>query len=164
MVAAGVLTVGSSVLAARSAHKSRIHRNNLTSIYERRHSFACGPVEPGGEVNHFHHDVIANEVLPYIISKKSSKYHRKVVQATGVLSILETARSAGKSLYKRARGTRGENRKNAAMWLGTHLISCNCGMAQAIVADLYSFEEMLWLQTLDLNELVPLLMEKMRSV
>jgi hypothetical protein len=164
VVAAGALTLGAAALAGRSAHKSRTHRNNLASIYERRNGFACGPVTPGGEENHFHHDVIANEVLPYIISKKNSKFQRKVVQATGVLAPLETARSIGKSLYKTAMGTKGDNRKNAAMWLGTHLISDNCAMAQAIVADLYSFEEMLWLQTLDLKELVPLLMEKMRSV
>ncbi len=163
VAAAGALALGTSVLAARSAHKSRIHRNNLAQIYERRDAYACGPVEMGGEVNRFHHQVVANEVLPYIISKKGSKYHRKVVSAVPVLGGLESARAGAKSLYKRARGTRGVNRRNATHWLGWHLITHNCGMSQAIVSDLYSFEEMLWLQSLNLKELIPLLEEKMRS-
>ena len=84
VAAAGALALGTSVLAARSAHKSRVHRNNLAQIYERRDAYACGPIEPGGEVNRFHHQVVANEILPYIVSKKGSKYHRKVVAAVPV--------------------------------------------------------------------------------
>jgi hypothetical protein len=163
VVAAGALLVGTSVLSARSAHKSRIHRNNLNKIYERRAAYACGPIQSGDEVNRFHHDVVANEVLPYIVSKKSAKFHRKVVGAVPIVGSAETARSAVKSLYKRARGTKGQNRRNGAHWLGHHLITHNCGLSQAIVADLYSFEEMLWLQSLKLSELIPLLMDKMKS-
>ena len=163
IAAAGALALGTTVLAARSAHKSRIHRNNLAQIFERRDSYACGPIEPGGPVNPYHHYVLANEVLPYIISKKGAKFHRKVVAAVPVLGGVESVRAGVKSLYKRARGTRGANRRNAARWLGWHLISHNCGLAQAIVSDLYSFEEMLWLKDLSLSELVPLLEDKMKS-
>jgi hypothetical protein len=50
-----------------------------------------------------------------------------------------------------------------ASWLAVDLITHNCALAQAIVANLYSFEEMLWLQRLDSEELIPLLEEKMKS-
>lgn len=164
VVAAGALTIGTSALAARSAYKTKAHRDNLMAIYERRHSYSCTCVCEGDEINLFQHKVIAEDVLPYIISKKGSKYHRKIAVASVAFSGVEAARSMGKSIYKRIRGTRGRNRRKAAIWLGDHLITHNCGLAQAIVADLYSYEEMLWMQTLDLKDLIPLLMNKMRSV
>jgi hypothetical protein len=39
----------------------------------------------------------------------------------------------------------------------------NCGLAQSIVAELYSFEEMLWLLEKDTDTATPLLMKKMAS-
>lgn len=164
IVTGAVLTLGTSAFAATAAHKSRIHRNNLEAIYERRNCYGCTPVDMDeGELNRFHHRYISEEVLPYIIDKKSSKYHRKVVSAVPGLGMLETMRAVGKNLSKRAAGTLGQDRRNAASWIAQHLITHNCGLVQAIVAELYSFEEMLWIKDQDSDEVITLLMPKIKS-
>jgi hypothetical protein len=43
------------------------------------------------------------------------------------------------------------------------LINCNCGLAQAIVAELYSFEEMVWIKDQKGSEVIKLLEDKMKS-
>jgi hypothetical protein len=163
IVTGAALTLTTSTLSAVSAAKSRKHRNNLQAIYDRRNAYACGPVELKGPTDATEHHCLAEAVLPYIIQQKSTKFHRKVVGAVPGVGLLETARAIGKKAYKAATGTLGVNRKRAATWLARHLITHNCGLAQSIVAELYSFEEMLWIKDQEMDQVVQLLEKKLAS-
>ena len=86
-----------------------------------------------------------------------------MVGAVPGVGLLETVRAIGKKAYKAATGTLGVNRKRAATWLARHLITHNCGLAQVIVAELYSFEEMLWIKDQEMDQVVQLLEKKLAS-
>jgi hypothetical protein len=164
VVTGAALTVTTSTLSAVSAGKSWKHRNNLQAIYDRRNAYACGPIDPKGpRMDHHEHQTIADNVLPYTIGQKDAKFKRKVVGAVPGVGLLETARAIGKKAYKAAKGTLGVQRKRAATWLARHLITHNCGLAQSIVAELYSFEEMLWIKDQEMDQVVKLLEDKLAS-
>jgi hypothetical protein len=97
------------------------------------------------------------------LSKKNKKYHRKVVGAVPGLGLVETLRGGTKNIYKRIAKTLGKERTHSAQMVATHLITHNCAIAQAIVAELYSFEEMLWIKDQEYDEVVKLLEGKMKS-
>jgi hypothetical protein len=158
LIGGGVLTVAGSGLAMRSAYRTNRHIDNLKMIHQQRKTYTC---ESKGSIEH---DYIGGVILPYIIRKKRSKLHRKVAQVAPGVSALEKIRAVGKNLYKRSRGTLGKNRTFAAEWLARHLITHDCGLAEAIVSELYSPEEMEWLKTQDNDVVAPLLAEKMKSV
>lgn len=163
LIVTGVaLTLTTSVLSARSAHKSRLHRDHLEAIQKRVNAYACMPLDAKLS-NNTEHKVIADGVLPYIIEQKSKKYHRKVVGAIPGVGLLESVRAVGNKAYKAWSGDLGEKRGRAAKWLAWHLITHNCGLAQAIVAELYSFEEMLWIKDQDFKEVKNLIADKMKS-
>jgi hypothetical protein len=173
VVAGGVLTVGSCVYAARSAYKSYGHRNGLQDLERRKGAFDCKLIPTGARhpdvdrglpPNRTQHNTVCNEVLPYIISKKDAKFHRKLASAVPGVGLLEGVRSVGKKGYKWFSGTLGVNRTNAARWLAVHLITHKCEISQAIVTELYSLEECLVLQTFNSDKLIPYLMDKMKSV
>ena len=164
IVTGAALTLSSAVLSARSANKSRLHRNHLQEIYDRRNAYACRPVDENDRaLQPLAHQTVAEGVLPYLIQQKSTKYHRKVVGAVPGVGLLETVRAVGKKAYKAATGTLGVKRHRAARWLALHLITCNCGLSQAIVAELYSFQEMLWIKDQEFKEVIKLLEDKMKS-
>jgi len=158
IVAGTALSVGYAGLAARSAYKTHNHLNGLKKIFLERKSFEC---TCKGSVAH---DYISGQVLPYIIEQKTKKLHRKMVEATPGVSTFEYSRKAIKNLYKRAQGTLGQKRTFAAEWLAQHLISHDCELANAMVAELYSEEEMLWIRTQDNDVVAPLLELKIKSV
>jgi hypothetical protein len=165
VVTGAALTLGTAAFSAVAAHKSRLHRNSLQAIFDRVNAYACGPVTTGSdaEINRFEHKCIAQDVLPYIIEQKNKKYHRKVVGAVPGVGLLETARAIGKKAYKAATGSLGIERNRSARWLARHLITHNCGLTQAIVAELYSFEEMLWMLDQEFDAVVKLLEDKLKS-
>jgi hypothetical protein len=164
IVTGAALTLSTAVLSARSANKSRVHRNHLQAIQDRVNTYACNPIDNDkASLREMEHQVVATGVLPYLIEQKSTKYHRKVVGAVPGLGLVESVRAVGKKAYKAATGTLGVKRHRAARWLALHLISHNCGLSQAIVAELYSFEEMLWIKDQDFKEVVKLLEDKMKS-
>ncbi|WP_444931164.1 hypothetical protein ACJJIF_05085 [Microbulbifer sp. SSSA002] len=158
VVAGTALSVGYAGLAARSAYKTHHHLKALKKIYENRKSYDCTCKSS------IAHDYVSGQILPYIIEQKSKKLHRKVVEATPGVSTAEYMRKAVKNLYKRSQGTLGEKRTFAAEWLAQHLISHDCELANAIVAELYSQEEMLWIRTQDNDVVAPLLELKLKSV
>lgn len=80
-----------------------------------------------------------------------------------VIGLGETVRAAGKKLLKWHRGALGQKREAHAATLAEHLITHDCALAQAIVAELFSFEEMLWLLQQDDDEVHKLLAEKLKS-
>jgi hypothetical protein len=164
IVTGAALTLSTSILSARSAYKSREHRNHLQAIQDRVNAYACMTIDgKDASLRPIEHQTIADGVLPYLIEQKSTKYHRKVVGAVPGLGLLESVRAIGNKAYKAATGTLGVKRHRAARWLALHLITHNCGLAQAIVAELYSFEEMLWIKDQEFKEVVKLLEDKMKS-
>ena len=165
VVTGAVLTLATAGFSAVSAHKSRLHRNTLQAIFERRKEFICRVIdakEPGG-INHFEHQCISEDVLPYLIEQKNKKYHRKVVGAVPGLGLAETLRAVGKKAYKAASGTLGVERNRSARWMAKHLITHDCALVQAIIAELFSFEEMVWIKDQEFDEVVKLIEGKMKS-
>jgi hypothetical protein len=93
------------------------------------------------------HDMIANHVLPYAIYQKDRKFKRRSFGAIPIFGVAESIRGAGNYLYKKyVKGNQGNVRTNAAGWLASHLITCDCLLVQAIVSELYSEGEMEWLK------------------
>lgn len=167
VVIGGVVTVGTSIFAARSAYKTKQHRDVLERLQRGTAGMICKhlDLELNGDRyrDHRQHNVVQDEVLPYLIHQKTSKYHRKVVSAVPGLGLLETARAVGKKAYKAWSGTLGQERTEAARWLAMHLITHNCALAQLIVAELYSADELFIMLKFESERLVPLLADKMRS-
>jgi hypothetical protein len=172
VVTGGLLTIGSAVYAARSAYKTYQHRTVLQEIERRKGGYLCKLIPMTARhpdlaqllpPNRREHNIVADEVLPYIIEKKDAKFHRKVASAVPGVGLLEGMRAVGKKGYKWAAGTLGENRTSASRWLAVHLITHRCELAEAIVAELYSLEECEVLKTYDSDKLIPYLMDKMKS-
>lgn len=172
VAAGGVLTVGSSIYAARSAHKSRIHRDKLRLLLRRgAEQYTChqiprdakNPLLDQEPSNTIQHNIVYEQVLPYVIDKKDTKFMRKAASAVPGVAILEGVRAVTKKAYKALSGTLGEHRREASRWLAVHLVTHNCSLAQAIVAQLYSFEELRIMETFDSDKVVELLMDKMKS-
>jgi hypothetical protein len=176
IAASAALTVATSVLAVKSAWKTKKHKDALIEIFEARNkapfseaSFCQmipsdrGPI-PKTRAAYVQHDMIANLVLPYIIRKKDAKITHKLTTAVPMVgSSFETARAVLKKGYKFARGTLGVHRQNACGWLAWHLISCDCLLVQAIVAELFSATEMEWLKLQEYDTVVGALGPKLKS-
>jgi hypothetical protein len=159
--AAATLTV--STLSAVSAYKTWQHCKALDAIYDRRKTYACGCVIAGDTKDVEGHNQVANVVLPYICLQKSEKVGRKAVGAVPVAGLSETAYAIGRNLYKRYKGTKGVKRTEMAEILAAHFVTHDCALAQAIVADLYTFEQMTWLLRQNYSDVATLLAEKMQS-
>jgi hypothetical protein len=150
VVTAGVLTVASSIASGRAAYKTKQHLNGLNSILARKTAYQseCSMADSNdaNETRKIMHNMIADHILPYIISKKTAKMYRKTASAVPGVGLLESVRAIGKKGYKFAAGTLGEKRGRAAGHLARHLHSCNCKLVEDIVAELFSVEEMQWLK------------------
>jgi hypothetical protein len=161
VIAGAAFSVATMGMSATSAYKTYNHRSNLQAIYERKGCYACR-AWPSYSVDHKEHAYIADTVLPYIIDQKGKKLAKKVAGTVG-LGALASGYGIARNLYKRASGTLGVERSALAGWLSLHFMTHNCGLAQSIVAELYSFEEMLWLLEKDTDTATPLFMKKMAS-
>jgi hypothetical protein len=168
------LTVAGSVLSATAAWKSANHRDNLIEIYQKRSRAPfseekfCQLVPAGRMMKtrevYAGHDMVANHVLPYIIYQKDRKFKRRAFGAVPVLGSLESVRGALNYAYKKyVTGTQGALRHHAAAWLAQHLITCDCLLAQAITAELYSVGEMEWLKGESYTTVTGYLESKMTS-
>ncbi|MBL8848218.1 MAG: hypothetical protein JNG89_00975 [Planctomycetaceae bacterium] len=167
VVAGGVLTVGTCLASGRSAYKTKKHIDGLKSLQTSAQSMSCEVVHAEalhGIANTFHHEIILKGVLPYVIKKKTSKFHRKAATTVPGVALLEGLRAIGKKGYKYVKGSLGVNRENAATWLAHHLLTYECELAEAIVEELYGSEdEVIWLKQQDGEVVVQLLMDKMKS-
>lgn len=105
---AAVLMMVEVGLSARSAVKTYRHIKNIEMIMERYDQ----------EMS-----VDTRFALWYVCDKKNKKLKRKGIGCIPVLgSIANSVYSGGRSIYKRARGTRGKNRRaNAEVLWGEHL-------------------------------------------
>ena len=175
VAAGGALTIGTTVLAIKSAWKTKKHKDALVAIYNQRDAspfddpancqvISDGRPVPKSRVEIVQHDMVANLVLPYIISKKDRKINHKIATAVPIVgSTGESARAIGKKAWKFAKGTLGVHRQEAAAWVASHLITCDCLLVQAIVAELYSPSEMEWLKGQPYGSVIELLENKMKS-
>jgi len=162
VVTGAAITVATCGLSAVSAHKTGKHLEVLEQIAARKNSYTC--VALSADADRAGHRHLADDILPYIIVQKAEKQARKSIGAVPVAgSAVTTAYSMGRYLYKKWKGTLGETRTAMATDLTRHFLSHNCGLAQAIVAELYSFEEMAWLCEQPSQEVVKLLARKMAS-
>ena len=157
--------IGSSAIQAKSAVSSYKHRKNLEGILA---SSAGGGTYCAGLCGNRpdpeEHQMILDSVLPYIISQKRKKTIRRGIGSIPLVSLGETIRSIGRKAQKTWRGTLGKEREDHAMTLAKHLITHDCHLAQAIVAELFSDEEEEWLRYQDFQVVAGILAEKMKSV
>ncbi len=164
VVGAAVVTLGTMLASGRSAYKTHQHIKGLRKLQERAKSLACDMIAVDG--TKAGSDVAAHlkvvEALDYVINKKSNKRGKKAAGAAG-MSLFTGIYSAGKALYKSARGTKGKNRMMHANEIATHLVTHNCALAQGIATELYSAGEMLWMLDQDSTTVAKLLADKMQS-
>jgi len=164
VVVGALATVGASAKSIVAARSSKQHRDGLVKMEQRKREYPC-MIPPGteGETDLMAHERIGSNVLPYAIQQKSKKYERKAIGAVPVLGSLpmkihQAYRAATKE-------DKGVLRNQMAYELAVHLVTHNCGLAQAIVAELFSsYEKMLWMLDQDTSTLTPLLAEKLKSV
>ena len=169
----GLATVVGSGLAINAYRKTSNHLKNLMDLYNHRNSpdlKRCGifgeanPLVPGaGALDPAAHDIVANQVLPYIIKQKSRKMGRKKIAAVPVIGLVEGGRAILHNLAKRWSGTQGQARVERARWLANHFCEYDCEISKQIVVELYSVEEMYWLLDQEPEEVAQLLAEKMQS-
>lgn len=162
VIAAGALTIGSTAVNARAAHKSRIHRKHLREIEANYSSYDCyGFQQVGVMTEHFE---IAQRILPYIVKQKGKKYGRRVRYAIPGVNLFSTLRAVGTNGWKRFKGKLGKERLDAAEWLIGHLFTHDCELVEAIIAELFSEKEMLWVKYhCEADVAIPLIAHKLRS-
>ena len=178
LVAASLaLSLGSAAFAGRSAYKTHRHIQALQAIQAAHDSLGyCGPVfRPDGPefrsglaskpIQDRCHRVIRDDVLPYILGQKESKRLKKGISAVPIIGgKFVGIHRLGRRAYKDHEGTLGVDRTNAATWLTLHLLCANCALGQAIVAALYSTDEMFEMMHLDGDQVVAKLASKMKSI
>jgi hypothetical protein len=172
LAAAGAGMIVSSSLAARSAYKTHHHLKGLQDIYNDRKNLGgeqgCKEVSSDGSENptpysRASHEIIANEVLPYIIRQKVKKRRFKIVSANPVGSPLATLYAIGNKWVKAQRGELGKSRNAAAQWLGAHFLECNCELASSIIAELHGEGKVKAFAELEFKDVWPELANKMKS-
>jgi hypothetical protein len=157
--AAATLTLAS--LSAVSAHKTLKHCDALEKIDGMQGCYDCRRVGGNmGSGDKAAHQKVGGLVLSYILAQKGEKALRKTVGAVPGVGLGETLYSVGRYLFK---SNRGVVRNEMAGLLAEHLITHNCGLAQAIVAELYSYEQMRWILFQDYEAVKFCLAEKMKS-
>lgn len=157
--AAATLTL--ATLSAVSAHKTLKHCDALEKIDGMKGCYDCRRV--GGHMgsgDKAAHQEVGGLVLSYILAQKGEKALRKTVGAVPGVGLGETLYSVGRYLFKKDRGV---VRNQMAGDLAEHLLTHNCGLAQAIVAELYNYEQMRWMLFQDYAVVKHCLAEKMKS-
>ena len=158
---AAVAVPVASAMSLRSAWKSHRHARALKALRERQDGAACTLVDGDSRDDHGH--ALMSEVLDYCIDQKSEKTLRRGVGAVPGIGVLETGYAAARKVGKWWTGSLGQRRAAMAETLAEHLLTHNCFLAQAIVSELYSVEEMLWMLGQDFDVVAPLLAGKMKS-
>jgi hypothetical protein len=172
LAAAGAGMIVSSTLAARSAYKTHHHLKGLQDIYDDRKNLGgeqgCKELLSDGteaetKYSQGSHEVIANEVLPYIIRQKVKKRRFKIASANPISSPFATVYAVSNKWGKAQRGELGKSRNAAAQWLGAHFLECNCKLASKIIEELHGEEKMKALASSEFRDLWPELATKMKS-
>jgi hypothetical protein len=179
------IQVGTTVLAAKSYRKTESHLKNLLAIYYSRKTAdmqRCEylhkedleiqpnpaivlnnpPAQPS--LRDPRHVVIEDHVLPYVIHQKAKKRIRKAVATVPLMGSIEGVRAMLRKGNKLRKGIAGADRVKSAGWLAAHFLRCDCALSQAIIAELYSGEEMDWMKSQEYEEVKGYLADKMKSV
>lgn len=164
VVVGALATAGASAKSIVAARSSKQHRDGLAKIEQRKREYPCMiPPDTEGETDLMAHERIGSNLLPYAIAQKGTKYQRKAIGAVPVLGSLPM--KAHQMFRAATKENKGVLRGQMAYELAVHLVTHNCALAQAIVAELFSsYEKMLWMLDQDTNTLTPLLAEKLKSV
>ncbi|MEO1493581.1 MAG: hypothetical protein AAFV19_15615 [Pseudomonadota bacterium] len=170
LVVGAALTVGGIYLANKSRNKTKVHIRNLEMIAAQRDHFTnichCTRLQTGNVDDNVRrwskHMVIFDEVLPYLIKQKKKKKSRKGMKMIPLMP-LETARSGLRGAWKMWKGTKGVRRQHMSYILAEHFLTHDCLLTQAIIADLYSPEEMEWMKWQDFDTVHALLYRKFKS-
>ncbi len=164
VVAGGVLTLGSMATNATSMVKTSAHVIALKKIRDHIGNFAKCQCMSGARLTSdmgHDHEWIANKVLPYIISQKTEKAVKKGVGVLPGVGLLTTGYRLGRFLFKK---NRGKKRGYYAYVLTRHLITHDCALAGAIVAELFSINEMLTIRMFETDKSSEVVAKKMKSV
>ncbi len=165
VAAAGALTIGSMATNARSLIRTISHCDRLKAIkagYDKGNYQMCDCLSDDAGMGH-DHDWIGTKVLPYIIGQKTEKAAKKGVGTVGA-GLLVTAYSIGRWAYKSMASTKGVKRSFYAHVLARHLVTHECALADAIVAELLSPAEMLSLKHENSDVAGAAIKDKMKSV
>ena len=145
VVAGALATVGASAKSIVAARSSKHHHDTLAKMQQRKNAYACVlPEGVDGERDIMAHERIGANVLPYAVEQKDKKYVRRGIGAVPVLGSLPM------KIHQAYRAATKENkgvlRNQMAYELAVHLVTHNCGLAQGIVAELFSsYEKMRWM-------------------
>jgi hypothetical protein len=163
VVVGALATVGASAKSIVAATSSKQHRDTLKKMYERKNAYACVlPEGVDGDRDVMAHERIGANVLPYAIEQKDKKYVRRGISAVPVLGSLPM--KIHQAYRYATKENRGVLRDQMAYELAVHLVTHNCGLAQGIVAELFSsYEKMRWMLEQDTDTVTPLLKEKLKS-
>lgn len=165
LVATGaVITATTMAFSARSCYRTHGHLGKLKAIALNLRDQACEKIDKANAADFpdhaEHRDVL--EALDYVISKKTAKRVKKAAGVMG-LSAPISVFGMGKALWKRYKNTKGRNRMRHAASIARHLVTHDCVLAQAIVAELYSLDEMHWLRLQPSDVVADFLAHKMKS-
>jgi hypothetical protein len=173
LAAAGATAmIVSSTLSVVSAVKTNAHITGLVKLYEARQSFKgkenCAEIVGDGveDVTNYAqtaHEIVANQVLSYVINKKRNKLVKKFASSIPGGGLLTGGYGIGNKAYKALSGTLGVNRTNAAKWLASHFLNCNCKLTNGIIAELFSEKEMQSFAALRYETLWETLSPKLKS-
>jgi hypothetical protein len=164
VVVGGALTLASMGTNFASMAKSADTVRDLKKIRSNLAKYSGCKIQDPGSMSldmMCDHDWIAKKVLPYIISQKTEKAVKKGTAVLPGVSILTNAYRLGRYAFKK---DRGKKRGFYAYVLTRHLITHDCALAGAIVAELFSNAEMQVLRGFDSDESSPVIAQKMKSV
>ncbi len=164
VVAGGVLTLGSMATNVTSMVKTSAHVIALKKIRSHLGDFNQCQCMSGARLNAemgHDHEWIATKILPYIISQKTEKAVKKGVGVLPGVGLLTTGYRLGRFLFKK---NRGKKRGYYSYVLTRHLVTHDCALAGAIVAELFSVNEMLTIRMFDTDKCSDVVAKKMKSV
>lgn len=162
-IAAGVMTVANTGLAIKSARSTHLHIRGLEQIDQNPSQYRCEACQ-GGSLKGSEHSYISNTILPHLIAQKKLKRARKGVKAVPVVGgLLSGGHSVKNNLIKRIKGTKGRKRCYYGDVLARHLITHNCQLSFAIVAEIFSESEALRIMRMNSADAGKLISSKMKS-
>jgi hypothetical protein len=149
VVGAG-MTLSSAGLAVRSYSRTKTHIEQLEIIQNNFAVTACQCSQHVGINNKLKASlkctVLLTRILPYLIVQKRNKKLARGVKASVVGAPIAALAAGANALYKYKEGIKGEARRAVAMFLIRQLLTSKCTLAEAIVAELLSMDEVKGIQ------------------
>ena len=164
VIAGGLLTLGSMATSGTSMVKTTAHVIALKKIRSEPSKFSACKCMSGARMSSemaHDHTWIATKVLPYIISQKTEKAVKKGVGTLPGAGLLTNVYRLGRYAFKK---DRGKKRGYYAYVLTRHLVTHDCSLAGAIVAELFNTPEMLTIRMFDTDQSSEVVARKMKSV